>query len=150
MSTMTRRSAYNLLYATAAIAVLGACSASRGELRASVAPDHGNAVRAEISAPAATRMIARANGVDVIGQLELPSACHRIATDVERQDKVVTLTVRSEADPAQGRQCMQGTTARKYTAEIRGLVPGEYLVRVVHDSASSGTRTVAQEQVAGR
>lgn len=151
MSTTTRKSAYNLLYAALAIVTLGACgSVSRGELRASVAPEQEPAVRAEMRAPAATRMIARANGVDVIGQVTLPSPCHRIATAVERQDDVVTLTVSSTVDQERGAGCIQVMTPRTYTAEVRGLVPGQYLLRVVHDAATMGTQHVALEQAAGR
>lgn len=151
MSIPSRRSAYNLLYAVAAVAVLGACGgASRGELRATLTPAPDATVRAALRAPAATRMIARANGVDVVGQLVVPTPCHRIATAVERQDRVVTLTVHSEADRGRGSTCIQEMTPRTYTAQIRGLVPGEYLVRVVHDSTLMAMQDGVAEQVARR
>lgn len=91
-----------------------------------------------------------AGGITVRGTLSAPNPCQRLSAEVDADGGEVVLRVLARSDP--DAMCAQVIASLGYTAEVRGLAPGTYTLRVVHAYPDSGwdEHTALTTQVAVR
>jgi hypothetical protein len=77
-----------------------------------------------------------AGGVTVRGTITLPTPCHQLTGTVGREGGELVLRVSARPDPEA--MCAQVIATHGYTARVRGVSPGAYTLRVVHDYPESG------------
>jgi hypothetical protein len=75
-------------------------------------------------------------GLTVHGTITLPTPCHRLAGAAEETGG--ELVVRVSASPDPDAMCAQVIATHGYRAEVRGVPPGSYTLRVVHGYPESG------------
>lgn len=127
----------------------GAPGASQGAQQVTVELVPGTAVNSVGSEQGA--MAEGAPGGAVIrGTASTPTPCHRLGAAAQRAGDAVTVTVSATADP--DAMCVQAIGNIPYTATVRGLPAGTYMLRVVHTYPGTGweTATALETRVTAR
>lgn len=98
------------------------------------------------AAPAGVSARGEAGKIVVTGRMETPDPCRRLAATARRSGGEVTLRVEAHRE---GEACIQVIAAFAYDAELPGLPPGTYRLRVVHAYPGTGwdTQTALEETV---
>ncbi|HEX2188065.1 MAG TPA: hypothetical protein VHG51_04170 [Longimicrobiaceae bacterium] len=98
------------------------------------------------AAPEGVSARGEAGRIVVAGRMETPDPCRRLAGTAERSGSEVTLRVEARRE---GEACIQVIAAFAYDAEVAGLPPGTYRLRVVHAYPGTGweTQTALEETV---
>lgn len=76
-------------------------------------------------------------GVRIESRLSAPDPCRRLAGEVRRAGRGVSLHV-TVHPPERGTMCAAVVGSYVYSASIGGLDPGAYTLRVVHDYPETG------------
>lgn len=98
------------------------------------------------AAPAGVSARGEAGRIVVAGRMETPDPCRRLTGTARRAGGEVTLRVEAHRE---GEGCIQVIAAFAYDAEVAGLPPGTYRLRVVHAYPGTGwdTQTALEETV---
>gem|GEM_PF-1639724 len=74
-----------------------------------------------------------AGGIVIAGTISTPVPCYRVAGDVGRDGREITLRIVATPEDV---ICIQVIATWKYEASVRNLEPGRYRVAVVHAGAA--------------